>query len=124
MALHSGRQHPPNGINYIYKVVMFIDVILVQHSLSVGKRSFLDDYTDLWTVRLIHNPRDVNCPEKAQPAERIHVLIDEGFLSDPEIQLTSQLKPQQELPWSIQGSSIQTSVQVSGFAFAVISPQQ
>lgn len=33
--------------------------------------------------------------------QRVLVLIDEGFLLGPEIQLTSQLAPQQELPWGV-----------------------
>lgn len=56
-------------------------------------------------------------------AERILVLIDEGFLSDPEIQLTSQLKPQWELPWSVWGL-IPALFQVSGFSLTVLSLKQ
>lgn len=56
-------------------------------------------------------------------AERILVLIDEGFLSDPEIQLTSQLKPQWELPWSVWGL-IPALFQVSGFSLTVLSLEQ
>lgn len=49
-------------------------------------------------------------------AERILVLIDEGFLSDSEIQLTSQLKLQWELPWSVWGL-IPALFQVSHWLF-------